>query len=210
MTGGEIEFLDGPDERDRPEQPFPALRDAPEHTLASAVAVGGWLVAAVLAALAPFDVYYRVVQPASGRTFALVSYSVDGWGRIVADDGPVGGTHGTRFGVASFVCAALLLMLAAVGVVQRNRRIGEAGVARLTRSVAVGSLAVTALFAGALGAVFLDLRAEYDRVTGNTRLSIGAFIWLSCAALVVAALATVAQFRAAQSASAERKSGQTG
>jgi hypothetical protein len=200
MTYGEIEFLDEP--------VAPPDEDAPSerpHTPLGAVAVVGWIAAAVLSVLAPFQALYRVGQPADGDNQAF-RLSVDGWGRQRLNAGFTTEGHGPRLGVTLCVCAALFVALAALRLwtyLTTADAAHTARVAQIRRALAVGSIAATALLAGALASIELDVQAALDSFTHipadaeptqpAIHASHGPFLWVSLAALACAIAATTAQ-----------------
>ncbi len=135
---GEIEFLDpGP-------EPAPARGPAGRRR-ALAVAVAGWLAAAALAVIAPFQALFGVLGTTRHADYlAPRLLPVDGWG---------GSAGAPRFGIGLAVCAAVLAATALVALAQARRLVGRH---RATLAAAVagpcllgGLVAGIALYVGA-------------------------------------------------------------
>ena len=189
---GETEFLSdassSDDERPRAEMPDPL-------GVAGTVGIAaGWLVAAALAALAPWWSVFTVVLPGSPHRSVD---GVDGWGRFPVE---LSSTlrHGPRFGIALWVCAAGLVLLA-IGylLVRRGRPVPARDVATVA-----GAIAVPCLLAGVVGSLLLygqAYRDEFGRIPAvrgaTVHVEWGGCVWLSVAALVCAVAASVVLVR---------------
>jgi hypothetical protein len=189
---GETEFLGDASSRDdeRPTAEVPG-----RVGVASTVGIAaGWLVAAVLAALAPWWPVFTLVLPGSPHRSVD---GVDGWGRF-----PVGVfstlRHGPRFGIALLVCAVGLILLA-IGYLLERR--GRPVPVRDLATVA-GAIAVPCLLAGVVGSLVLygqAYRDEFGRIPAvqgaTVHVEWGGCVWLSVAALVCAVGASVVLVR---------------
>jgi hypothetical protein len=94
---GETEFLSDASSRD--DEPSPVEVPSLLRTTGTAM---GWLVAAALAAAAPWWPVFTLVLP--GSPYRSVD-GVDGWGRFPVELASTTLRHGPRFGIALWVCA---------------------------------------------------------------------------------------------------------
>ena len=189
---GETEFLSDASSRDD-ERP---TAEAPGRVgVAGTVGIAaGWLVAAVLAALAPWWPVFTLVLPGSPHRSVD---GVDGWGRFPVE---LSSTlrHGPRFGIALWVCAAGLTLLAIGHLLgRRGRRVGVRDLATVA-----GAIAVPCLLAGVVGSLVLygqAYRDEFGRIPAvrgaTVHVEWGGCVWLSVAALVCAVGASVVLVR---------------
>ena len=189
---GETEFLSDAGSRDD-ERP---TAEAPGRVgVAGTVGIAaGWLVAAVLAALAPWWPVFTLVLPGSPHRSVD---GVDGWGRFPVE---LSSTlhHGPRFGIALWVCAAGLALLAIGYLLGRRGR----PVPGRDLAMVAGAIAVPCLLAGVVGSLVLygqAYRDEFGRIPAvrgaTVHVEWGGCVWLSVAALVCAVGASVVLVR---------------
>jgi hypothetical protein len=180
---GETEFLSDASSTD---DERPIVTEPSRLGTAGTVGIAaGWLVAAALAAVAPWLPVVTLVLPGSPHRSI---HGVDGWGRFPVE---LSGTlqHGPRFGIALWVCAAGLALLATGYLLGRRGRPEP----RRDLATVAGAIAVPFLLAGVVGSLVLygqAYRDEFGRsptVRGATgQVQWGGCVWLSVAALVCA------------------------
>jgi hypothetical protein len=184
---GETEFLSDASSRDD-ERP---TAEVPGRVGVVGIAAG-WLVAAVLAALAPWWPVFTLVLPGSPHRSVD---GVDGWGRFPVE---LSSTlrHGPRFGIALWVCAAGLALLASGYLLGRRGRLFPAR----DWAIVAGAIGVPCLLAGVVGSLVLcgqAYRDEFGRIPEGATVHVewGGCVWLSVAALVCAVGASVVLVR---------------
>jgi hypothetical protein len=189
---GETEFLSDASSRDdeRPMAEVPG-RVGAAGTIGIAA---GWLVGGVLAALAPWWPVFTLVLPGSPHRSVD---GVDGWGRFSVE---LSSTlhHGPRFGIALWVCAAGLALLAIGYLLGRRGR----PVQGRDLAMVAGAIAVPCLLAGVVGSLVLygqAYRDEFGRIPAvrgaTVHVEWGGCVWSSVAALVCAVGASVVLVR---------------
>lgn len=181
----------------------PRVRRFPAVNAARVAATTMFAIAAVLAAVAPFQRVYTVRESDGAHRS---SYWVDGWGRFrVSDGGPVPpGLHETRWGVATSACAAGLALLALASAAAALPVLA----ARIPPRIATGITGVAGALAGTLAglliAAWLEISARTDTLKASVDFGgglgsrirydvpLGPFLWFGAAALLAAVLAIVA------------------
>ena len=189
---GETDFLSDASSRD---DERPKAEEPGRVGVAGAVGIAaGWLVAAVLAALAPWWPVFTLVLPGSPHRSVE---GVDGWGRFPVElSSPL--RHGPRFGIALWVCAAGLALLAIGYLLGRRGR----PMPRRDAVTVAGAIAVPSVLAGVVGSLVLygqAYRDEFGRIPAvrgaTVHVEWGGCVWLSVAALVCAVGASVVLVR---------------
>jgi heme/copper-type cytochrome/quinol oxidase subunit 1 len=207
MSTGEVEFIEEPDRP--PIDPVPAA--AHSTTLLRAAAVVGWVAAAVLAVLAPFQAVYGSLNLPRRYADYVTSFplGVDGWGRA-----PDGASGGVRFGIALVGCGGLFAVLAGVVAFGLVRHRAPSMTARRSLGAAVigapcllaGVVVALGLYASAVshgpGPVGWTIYAPNEpqpsaAYSSEFRFSLSSYpvgncLWLALGALGSAMLATVA------------------
>lgn len=173
------------------------------HSRLPLVAAGYWVLAAGLAAWAPFTRLYTVTFSGVPQT----SQYTDGWGRTAVTGSDGGGVlgHAPRYGIALVTIAVLLALTAAAHLPPVARL-------RHARFVAAGaraaSIAMPGLVVGVLLVLSVDLEAIVSSVnaaaadmtpgSGPTdgqvslpHVHVGPCIWIATAALAAAVVAAV-------------------
>jgi hypothetical protein len=173
---------------------------------------GLWVLAALLVVIAPFRMLYRL----SVRAYALgQTQQADGWGRLSHHDLPFV-EHDPRYGVAYCLVAGLFLLVALTTAVPTAgpRLPGPPRLVRTRRfpytlvGAAVGACGIGMLVA-TLGSALLNVQSMTNNVDAElaaptddqvvltspamarAQIDLGAMVWLSVAALVVALAALV-------------------
>jgi hypothetical protein len=159
--------------------------------------VTGWFSAAALAALAPFQAVFTIVIAGSPtRTIA----GVDGWGRS-PEPFLNAVTHGPRFGVALWVVAAGLVVLAAVygGAMRRRPSSG------LDPRTAASAIAIPCFLGGVFASLLLYAQSSAAQVVALSRggqqfgTAWGWCMWFSLASLTLSIAATFLLLRSLRS-----------
>ncbi len=115
--------------------------DEPDRTTtAVSGAAAAWLVAAVIAVVAPWFATSTTIVSIAGQPSSRLALTTSGWGALTGLGGGTAGQHGPRFGIV-FVCAAVLLVVAAFRLQTTRSRLRRA---RWSLLGGVGAAAVAA------------------------------------------------------------------
>jgi hypothetical protein len=160
---------------DQPEgEPLPDASKRGRHRFDRALALGValWALATACAIAAPFTFlvgYRETFRPDGTISTDTFTHRVDGWGRIrdFSPDGTVPASlgHEARYGIATCVCAALLLVAVTSAVLGRTRRSR-----RFARDVA---LVAASLLAGVVAAEYLHVEAVRSQLAAADASSHG-------------------------------------
>jgi len=198
----DVEFVDaGQPSVDEPATPAPAPRQPPTAARLTAVL---WGAAGALCVASPFQTVYS--YKFSGASIQSAG-GFDGWGRPVGSTlaAELLGEHGTRYGIALCVCAALLGLVAFL--VPRGEQSAGGWGARLDnwlqRHATVIGISAVAMLLGVLGSMALGVESAYSTYHALDRalqdpgrgvfLSIGPCLWLGLAAALFACAALIVQ-----------------
>jgi hypothetical protein len=141
--------------------------DEPDRTTAAVSgAAAAWLVAAVIAVVAPWFATSTTIVSIAGQPSSRLALTTSGWGALTGLGGGTAGQHGPRFGIV-FVCAAVLLVVAAFRLQTTRSRL------RRARWSLLGGVGAAAVAATAVGEVLYVLAvqsgpASAGAVTGTT------------------------------------------
>ena len=157
------------------------------------IVLPGWIVAAVLTELAPFQPLVTVIAVGRGAPIT----ALDGWGRTPPDLVTIT-PQGANFGIALSGCAACLIVLVLAVTIANLAPTAHRGVAVLSHGMAI---AAPCLLVGVTGSLLLYINAYLDelRRIGFARPptppdSRGPCLWLALAAIVAAAMSTTLYF----------------
>lgn len=128
--------------------------DEPDRTAAAVSgAAAAWLVAAVIAVVAPWFATSTTIVSIAGQPSSRLALTTSGWGVLTGLGGGTAGQHGPRFGIV-FVCAAVLLVVAAFRLQTTRSRL------RRARWSLLGGVGAAAVAATAVGEVLYVLAVQ--------------------------------------------------
>ncbi len=176
-----------------------------------AVVLPGWIVAAALTELAPFQPLVVVHAVGQGRSITVL----DGWGPTPPDLRTTL-PHGANFGVALSGCAGCLIALIVVVVIAgvlSSARMTSGVVDRVAEGLAI---AAPCLLAGVTGSLLLYNNAYLDELRRITferppavPISRDLCLWLAVAALVAAAISSALYLMSSPALRASAATGKT-